>query len=78
MPEMDGLTATHKIMERYGSSSRRPVVVAMTANAMAGVKEQYLNSGMDDYVSKPFKLEDLEKIIIRWGNEILERKLNQA
>ena len=46
----------------------------MTANAMAGVREQYLSAGMDDYISKPFKLEDLEKAISHWGQRILQKK----
>lgn len=73
MPEMDGLTATKKIIEAYGDE-QRPVVIAMTANAMSGVREQYLKAGMDDYISKPFKLEDLESAINRWGTQILSQK----
>ncbi len=77
MPEMDGLTATRKIIEKFGSENR-PVIIAMTANAMTGVKEQYLGAGMDDYISKPFKLEDLEKVIIKWGSEIMEKKVGKS
>ncbi|MEL6193512.1 MAG: tetratricopeptide repeat protein, partial [Bacteroidota bacterium] len=61
MPEMDGLTATENIIKRYGND-KRPVLVAMTANAMIGVREHYLRAGMDDYISKPFKLTDLELV----------------
>ena len=74
MPEMDGLTATRKIIEQYGNDSSRPVIVAMTANAMIGVREEYLSAGMDDYISKPFKLQDLEDAIVKWGTKILSRK----
>lgn len=74
MPEMDGLTATKHIIERFGPKSK-PIIIAMTANAMIGVREQYLNEGMDDYISKPFKLQDLEKAIVKWGSQILEKKL---
>ena len=74
MPEMDGLTATKRIIERFGPKSK-PIIIAMTANAMIGVREQYLNEGMDDYISKPFKLQDLEKAIVKWGSQILEKKL---
>lgn len=79
MPEMDGLTATKEIIKKFGVG-RKPVIIAMTANAMMGVREQYLNEGMDDYISKPFKLQDLEKAIVRWGSQILQekQKLNQA
>ena len=76
MPEMDGLTATEKIIEMYGNA-HRPVIIAMTANAMNGVREKYLNAGMDDYISKPFKLQDLEEAIIKWGSQIQSRKIKK-
>lgn len=76
MPEMDGLTATKEIFEKKGPI-HRPIVVAMTANAMSGVREEYLASGMDDYISKPFKLQDLEQAIAKWGTKILERKVRK-
>lgn len=77
MPDMDGITATQRIMEMF-PPEQRPAIIAMTANAMSGVREEYLRAGMDDYISKPFKLEDLEKIIIKWGDIILTRKMNQS
>ena len=77
MPEKDGLSTTREIIRTYGPT-RKPVIIAMTANAMAGVREAYLNAGMDDYISKPFKLEDLEAIIEKWGNRILETKMNKV
>lgn len=73
MPEMDGLTATQKIIEQYGPA-RKPVIIAMTANAMIGVREEYLAAGMDDYISKPFKLQDLEEAIVKWGTQIMVGK----
>lgn len=72
MPNKDGLTATKEIIETYGQN-KRPVIIAMTAHAMNGVREEYLSAGMDDYISKPFKLEDLEKAIVKWGSFILAR-----
>jgi len=76
MPNMDGITATKEIISQYGNE-HRPIIVAMTANAMSGVKEEYLAVGMDDYISKPFHLEDLERVIVKWGDIILQKKLNQ-
>ncbi|MEO0900178.1 MAG: ATP-binding protein [Bacteroidota bacterium] len=73
MPEMDGVTASRYIQDHYGKGER-PVIVAMTANAMTGVREELLGAGMDDYISKPFKLPDLEQTISKWGNKILTRK----
>lgn len=73
MPELDGLSATKEIIQKYGNQNR-PIIIAMTANAMSGVREEYLNAGMDDYISKPFKLEDLEKAIVKWGTQILAKK----
>jgi signal transduction histidine kinase/ActR/RegA family two-component response regulator len=76
MPEMDGLTATQKICEKFGPH-RRPIIIAMTANAMTGVREQYLDAGMDDYISKPFKLIDLQEALIHWGSKILENRVRE-
>ena len=73
MPEMDGITATKEIIQRI-PAARRPVIIAMTANAMSGVREEYLEAGMDDYISKPFKLTDLEQAISKWGGQILARR----
>ncbi|MDX1906034.1 MAG: ATP-binding protein [Bacteroidia bacterium] len=73
MPEVDGLTATREIIETL-PQARQPVIVAMTANAMAGEREKYLEAGMHDYISKPFKLADLEQIIIKWGGRIRQHK----
>ncbi len=72
MPNKDGLTTTKEIIDTYGQN-KRPVIIAMTAHAMNGVREEYLSAGMDDYISKPFKLEDLEKAIVKWGSFILAR-----
>ena len=76
MPELDGLSATQQILEDFGDR-HRPVIIAMTANAMSGVREQYLSAGMDDYISKPFKLKDLEQAIVKWGIKIQEQKVGK-
>lgn len=58
MPEMDGLTATKKIKQLY-SPENCPRIIAMTANAMQGDREICLQSGMDDYISKPIHIKEL-------------------
>jgi len=57
MPEMNGLIATKKIIEKWGA--KRPRIIAMTANAMEGDRQNCLNAGMDDYISKPVAVNEL-------------------
>jgi CheY-like chemotaxis protein len=64
MPEMDGLEATRKIRLL---EQTQPVIIAMTANAMQGDKEACLQSGMNDYTSKPIRIEDLVIILEKWA-----------
>ena len=58
MPEMDGITATQEIFKLYAGRTR-PYISAMTAYAMKGDREKLLQAGMDDYISKPVRLESL-------------------
>ena len=62
MPEMDGLEATRIICARM-PRDRRPRIVAMTANAMQGDREICLQAGMDDYLSKPIRTDELERAL---------------
>jgi PAS domain S-box-containing protein len=64
MPEMDGLEASRQIRRRL-SPERQPKIVALTANAMQGDRERCLEAGMDDYISKPVKLHEIEAAIRR-------------
>lgn len=72
MPMMDGLEATIQI-KKDGSIST-PIIVAMTANALDGDKEMCFDAGMDDYVSKPIKVDNLEAVLIKWGKVIQGKK----
>ena len=59
MPEMDGLEATRRIVARWPCPRQRPRIIAMTANAMQGDREECLAAGMDDYVTKPIRVDAL-------------------
>ena len=64
MPEMDGLEATRLLRAQSGP---QPVIIALTANAMAGDEEKCREAGMDDYLSKPIQLEELVGKLNRWA-----------
>jgi CheY-like chemotaxis protein len=64
MPEMDGLEATRQLCARM-DAWQRPRIIAMTANAMQGDREICLEAGMDDYISKPVRVEELVKALSR-------------
>jgi len=64
MPEMDGLEATRRICQRWPRVAR-PVIIAMTADAMQGDREKCLNAGMDDYVTKPVQIPALVEALKR-------------
>jgi CheY-like chemotaxis protein len=84
MPEMDGLEATRHIREAESGKreaslgnnemgdacdERRLPIIAMTANAMQGDREKFLEAGMDDYIAKPITSEVLATILKRWVSE---------
>jgi PAS domain S-box-containing protein len=66
MPGMDGFRATEKIRESESRSGRHVYIVAMTANALKGDREQCLASGMDDYLSKPIQRDVLNELLDRY------------
>lgn len=75
MPEMDGLEATKYVHAEWGKD--RPFIIAMTANAMVGDREKFINAGMDDYISKPVRLDDLKAMLFKTQTAIkAERKVS--
>jgi PAS domain S-box-containing protein len=67
MPQMDGLEATREIRAREASSrGKRVSIVALTANAMTQDREECLNAGMDDHLSKPFSMQTMKDMLARW------------
>jgi len=67
MPEMDGLEATRQIRQEWPSGG--PRIIAMTANAMRDDREKCLAAGMDDYISKPVNIIQLQSVLERHGTE---------
>ena len=65
MPEMDGLEATRRIVNSR-LASERPKIIALTADAMSGDKEKCIEAGMDDYITKPVRLEEVLSTLKRW------------
>jgi CheY-like chemotaxis protein len=78
MPEMNGLEATEAIRQRQKDPKAFPhykaplIIVAMTASAMQGDRERCLSAGMDDYIAKPVRPEDVRKTIEAWAPQALQ------
>lgn len=66
MPGMDGVEAVRIIREECGSNGKTPIIIALTANAMEGVKEKFLKCGFQDYISKPLDRKPLNDILSKW------------
>jgi len=62
------LEAARRISHEWGAS--RPLMIAMTASAMQGDKERCLEAGMDDYITKPMRIGELQRVLMHWGRTI--------
>ncbi len=66
MPEMDGLETTQRLRQKY-AGRKRPIIIAVTANAMEGDRKRCLQAGMDDYISKPFRIDEVKESFLKYG-----------
>ncbi|HTV01566.1 MAG TPA: response regulator [Luteitalea sp.] len=70
MPECDGYQATALIRQRELGTPRHTVIVALTANAMEGDRQRCLDAGMDDYLPKPLRFDDLRTMLDRFASQL--------
>ena len=75
MPEMDGMETLKQLKKSKKYMAKRTPVVALTANATLGAEKIYLDTGFDDYLTKPVKGEELEAMILKYIPEELVKKL---
>ncbi|MEM7515230.1 MAG: response regulator, partial [Bacteroidota bacterium] len=72
MPEMDGVTACKEI-RKLNQLYKTPHIIAMTANAMKGDRENFLAAGMDDYIAKPFKIQEVKEVLKEYALSLKEK-----
>lgn len=66
MPVMDGIEAAQKIRTECGENGRLPLIIALTANAMEGVRENFLANGFQDFLAKPLDRRAMHKMLLKW------------
>lgn len=73
MPVMDGIESTQRIRGFDGEYFKRVPIIALTANAISGARELFVNSGMNDFVGKPISLNEISAVIHKWlPSELIE------
>lgn len=73
MPGMDGIEAVEIIRRDCGENGTVPVIVALTANAMQGMREHFLECGFQDFIAKPLDRKELNRLLLRWVPEKYRR-----
>ncbi|MDE7297733.1 MAG: response regulator, partial [Lachnospiraceae bacterium] len=66
MPMMDGIEAVQKIRKDCGENGKKPVIIALTANAMEGVRESFLANGFQDFITKPIDRRAMHAVLLKW------------
>lgn len=69
MPGMDGIEAAEIIRKDCGENGEAPIIVALTANAMEGMREHFLECGFQDFIAKPLDRKELNELLLRWVPE---------
>lgn len=78
MPVMDGIEAVEIIRRDCGENGTKPTIVALTANAMEGMRERFLDCGFQDFIPKPLEKKALNQLLMRWIPENRRRSLDTA
>ena len=63
MPGMDGVEAMKLIRQTADADNRRPIVIALTANALSGAKEMFMQEGFDGFIAKPIDIGEFERVM---------------
>ena len=66
MPEMDGIEATDHIRRECGENGKKPVIIALSANAYNNAKEMFMSNGFQDFISKPLDKDELHRMLCKW------------
>ena len=78
MPEMDGIETLHRLKTDRGSLNTDTTVLVLTANATAGIKEEYIRQGFADYLSKPVDVSKLEKMLLKYLPAARIKRIDQT
>jgi CheY-like chemotaxis protein len=66
MPDMDGVETAHKIREMDGEYYQKVPIIALTANALSGAREMFMEEGLNDFIAKPIDMKELSDKILEW------------